>query len=118
MKFVSIILFSYLADHIPLKQGLRPIRQLESYVDEICLADHIPLKQGLRLRRRNSPHFSCNRARRPYSIKTRIKTIYVDLVRVNDRGLADHIPLKQGLRLKTSLYERSQISCPSQTIFH
>ena len=64
---------------------------------EAKLADHIPLKQGLR-------HVLCNDSairigpRRPYSIKTRIKTIVLSRARARKEGLADHIPLKQGLR--------------------
>jgi hypothetical protein len=37
-----------LAEHIPLKQGLRPSLSLY-LVKCIILAEHIPLKQGLRL---------------------------------------------------------------------
>ena len=43
----SSMLPSYrLADHIPLKQGLRPSRCLAPQLPEERLADHIPLKQG------------------------------------------------------------------------
>ena len=36
------------ADHIPLKQGLRPLLQLQNNHCFTAVADHIPLKQGLR----------------------------------------------------------------------
>ena len=88
-----------LADHIPSKQGLRRFVFRVS-TRTIELADHIPLKQGLRRcdiyadRNSYSP-------RRPYSIKTRIKTSRAPGSESPQRGLADHIPLKQGLRLQT-----------------
>ena len=44
----SIAIVCELTDHIPLKQGLRPI-QLRINERIRGLADHIPLKQGLRL---------------------------------------------------------------------
>ena len=49
------------------------------------------------------------RTRRPYSIKTRIKTVQQLMSRSSDT-LADHIPLKQGLRLCCRL-EHKQAIC-------
>ena len=65
------------ADHIPLKQGLRPLCFFSSwYADSV--ADHIPLKQGLRQCKNCTKHRR-NKSRRPYSIKTRIKTFPVSI---------------------------------------
>ena len=44
----SSVARSELADHIPLKQGLRHDAVVE-HIEGNALADHIPLKQGLRL---------------------------------------------------------------------
>ena len=57
--------------------------------------DHIPLEQGLR-------HVSYFRSRkkirqRPYSIRTRIKTVINSAV-YQSQAVRDHIPLEQGLR--------------------
>jgi hypothetical protein len=66
-----------LAEHIPLKQGLR--RHLLSYTDFFCvLAEHIPLKQGLRHAQQQLDqqyYYSCCDLAKAYSIKTRIKTL-------------------------------------------
>ena len=62
-----------LADHIPLKQGLRLFRLEVKTIIVVPLADHIPLKQGLR-----------------QGLAT---------LAGRSLALADHIPLKQGLRL-------------------
>ena len=62
------------ADHIPLKQGLR----LTWIANDLCIskvADHIPLKQGLRLISIPNRNDFFILSRRPYSIKTRIKTL-------------------------------------------
>ena len=57
--------------------------------------DHIPLEQGLRLTR------SCSkddrRSQRPYSIRTRIKTLDISVFLFH-LSVRDHIPLEQGLR--------------------
>ena len=37
-----------LRDHIPLKQGLRPVVLAHTTANVFLLRDHIPLKQGLR----------------------------------------------------------------------
>ena len=110
-----------LADHIPLKQGLRLLyRETASLPSSNGLADHIPLKQGLRRFRAKSMNAD-SQARRPYSIKTRIKTgvrfqvsqtpchtrrPYSIKTRIKTSKavpflavsivLADHTPLKQG----------------------
>ena len=62
------------------------------------LADHIPLKQGLRPQLRLLAIALACPSRRPYSIKTRIKTAIICPRNDKNRWLADHIPLKQGLR--------------------
>ena len=52
---------------------------------------------------------------RPYSIRTRIKTLILKL-RIFGIIVRDHIPLEQGLRLnfhRTTNYEKG-----SETIFH
>ena len=58
--------------------------------------DHIPLEQGLRLTVR-----ICRPRRdygqRPYSIRTRIKTVFSTSA-FNASRVRDHIPLEQGLR--------------------
>ena len=84
-----------LAEHIPLKQGLRPpwISTLKSF---LYLAEHIPLKQGLR-HCFPSVVITLHFPRRAYSIKTRIKTPQECFQEVG-KILAEHIPLKQGLR--------------------
>ena len=64
-----------LRDHIPLKQGLRLISFFLSVTTSPTLRDHIPLKQGLRLYIRVANNTSNDLTQRPYSIKTRIKTI-------------------------------------------
>ena len=74
-----------LKDHLPLKQGLRPILKTDNklrrlgegyFLNFVCLKDHLPLKQGLRLLS---------------AVKAHILTL-----------LKDHLPLKQGLRLINS----------------
>ena len=63
----------------------------------INVRDHIPLEQGLRLILLNiivAQYMS----QRPYSIRTRIKTIFPMNVDGVDCGVRDHIPLEQGLR--------------------
>ena len=68
--------FKILADHIPLKQGLRLVaNELLAGVIRI-LADHIPLKQGLRQSESRLDRVYFKISRRPYSIKTRIKTTH------------------------------------------
>ena len=62
---------AYVRDHIPLEQGLRP---------------------GLAL-----TASTCLTGQRPYSIRTRIKTVPALLV-MGDIHVRDHIPLEQGLR--------------------
>ena len=76
-------------DHIPLEQGLRPIKvNASSKVDQV--RDHIPLEQGLR--RKSSDSIS------------------------NSIVVRDHIPLEQGLRQNTlGLLPSRQ---KSETIFH
>ena len=70
----SISLF-LLADHLPLKQGLRrhPLKELTHQIK--ALADHLPLKQGLRLLLWKRISYIASLSRRPSSIKTRIKTL-------------------------------------------
>ena len=124
-------------DHIPLEQGLRLQRKKgNSCPDRV--RDHIPLEQGLRpmvivccdtlpgqrpysIRTRiktvsSAPLCSLLSGQRPYSIRTRIKTAEPVLLRL---GLLvrDHIPLEQGLRLPVSEVAGHD-SCVSETIFH
>ena len=62
---------TFVRDHIPLEQGLRPEEGLPR--NPWCLVrDHIPLEQGLRPLR-TEPAGDLLR-QRPYSIRTRIKT--------------------------------------------
>ena len=83
--------FCRLTDHIPRKQGLRRIRFSICRLTFLVLTDHIPRKQGLRrIPLKSLAGFVLSH--RPYSTKTRIKT------------------LKQTLRLKLVRH--------SQTIFH
>ena len=57
--------------------------------------------------------------RRPYSIKTRIKTRSICCpLGINPLKLADHIPLKQGLRQGIIVPIILPIVIGSQTIFH
>ena len=63
-----------LIEHIPLKQGLKPILVIDRNLAFI-LIEHIPLKQGLRL--------------------------YLFPSKANHCSLIEHIPLKQGLRPRT-----------------
>ena len=65
--------FAALAEHIPVKQGLR-----HELVDDdvhvlVVLAEHIPVKQGLRPGECDTFEYSF-KTRRAYSSKTRIKT--------------------------------------------
>ena len=63
-----------LAEHIPVKQGLR----LWDFVQKCyvtLLAEHIPVKQGLRHSLQICIDISAP-TRRAYSSKTRIKTLY------------------------------------------
>ena len=78
------------------------------------LADHIPLKQGLRL---SLSRLLGVTPRRPYSIKTRIKTMYVDRTRVKDRGSRRPYSIKTRIKTLHSL-PAVQIYDLSQTIFH
>ena len=95
MAHIQIFTDLTLADHIPLKQGLRLV--LACIDGEThTLADHIPLKQGLR-QGYSEEEVGSYRSRRPYSIKTRIKTLS-HFTAEGKSSLADHIPLKQGLR--------------------
>ena len=61
-------------DHIPLEQGLRRICLLSSGMPPCTVRDHIPLEQGLRLGSMNLVLASLI-SQRPYSIRTRIKTM-------------------------------------------
>ena len=66
----------------------------------IVIAEHIPLKQGLRREAAGLlGAFLGNR--RAYSIKTRIKTPSYRADLTLRRWIAEHIPLKQGLRPTT-----------------
>ena len=100
--------------------------------------DHIPLEQGLRLKGNRSCRAQKAR-QRPYSIRTRIKTL-VQLLHAIDilgqrpysirtriktnaaitieyaRIVRDHIPLEQGLRL--GFTHCTKETCMSETIFH
>ena len=60
-------------DHIPLEQGLR--RELV-FTDgrSLIVRDHIPLEQGLRQSSLQTRH-QWQQRQRPYSIRTRIKTM-------------------------------------------
>ena len=59
--------------------------------------DHIPLEQGLR-RGRSPPRPQAHAGQRPYSIRTRIKTVHDVTQFVHNDAVRDHIPLEQGLR--------------------
>ena len=108
-------------DHIPLEQGLRP-NQVKPHYWLPQVRDHIPLEQGLRQNKKNKREgFSCQRpysirtriktmptsaprqrvpkCQRPYSIRTRIKTARAGLSKPPPPAVRDHIPLEQGLRL-------------------
>ena len=60
--------------------------------------DHIPLEQGLRLHLRD-PVVLAPGSQRPYSIRTRIKTLLLRSSAAALSTVRDHIPLEQGLRL-------------------
>ena len=75
MYLIPLIL-SLVRDHIPLEQGLRQSSQ-SLKLNETNVRDHIPLEQGLR-RLSKPPPPSPSSRQRPYSIRTRIKTIQVD----------------------------------------
>ena len=68
-------------DHIPLEQGLRHLSWYSHHLWKIPVRDHIPLEQGLR---HGSEHFGAlvESGQRPYSIRTRIKTIFTSDVRL------------------------------------
>ena len=79
-----------------IKTRIKTISQLGQKARSTPLADHIPLKQGLR-QGYSEEEVGSYRSRRPYSIKTRIKTLS-HFTAEGKSSLADHIPLKQGLR--------------------
>ena len=90
-------------DHIPLEQGLRPCwQQPQIYAGYV--RDHIPLEQGLRLLV-SFMVIMQPAGQRPYSIRTRIKTVSfdIDIMLFNVR---DHIPLEQGLRPESIVQAR------------
>ena len=64
-------------DHIPLEQGLR-LRPCAAYPGGAFVRDHIPLEQGLRPNR-DLGSFLGSASQRPYSIRTRIKTVRLDV---------------------------------------
>ena len=68
-----------------------------SKLGEGKVRDHIPLEQGLRQGRHDRIHDD-EYGQRPYSIRTRIKTLTSSSRRTSSR-VRDHIPLEQGLRL-------------------
>ena len=61
-------------DHIPLEQGLRHICTTGFIADKVTVRDHIPLEQGLRLDML-ATYPTDTYSQRPYSIRTRIKTL-------------------------------------------
>ena len=89
----------FLSDHLPLKQGLKPLNGLDATFPTL-LSDHLPLKQGLK-------HKAALKATktaatfRSSSIKTRIET-GCGRQRSAENPLSDHLPLKQGLKLRES----------------
>ena len=104
-------LSSIVRDHIPLEQGLRPaVRLFFRWLETV--RDHIPLEQGLRLLGSFwlSTFFHCQR---PYSIRTRIKTLTASAA-IQTVRVRDHIPLEQGLRHK----EQSQLQMIFQVRDH
>ena len=69
------LLLTEVRDHIPLEQGLRLIMFFESFFNGSCeVRDHIPLEQGLRLQMKLLSVIRLL-SQRPYSIRTRIKTL-------------------------------------------
>ena len=102
-------------DHIPLEQGLRPSqRSYQTYSHRV--RDHIPLEQGLR----QSSYFTIAKimiSQRPYSIRTRIKTLFTAAASSQIFFVRDHIPLEQGLRHRTIIVS-TQLTSTSETIFH
>ena len=90
MPFLAIILIE-LAEHIPLKQGLRLSLAVNADLILAELAEHIPLKQGLR----------------PFAASAAAAAL----------ALAEHIPLKQGLRHKF-VFSCFSFLPNSQSIFH
>ena len=71
MGFLPTII-GIVRDHIPLEQGLRPLRRHRHSYRHV-VRDHIPLEQGLR-QRSSAPLATAASGQRPYSIRTRIKT--------------------------------------------
>ena len=115
----SINFSTIVRDHIPLEQGLRPSLSTKTALPS-PVRDHIPLEQGLRptaktwfftilgqrpysIRTRiktllAETFTSSVRCQRPYSIRTRIKTWLHLLTMPHAWRVRDHIPLEQGLR--------------------
>ena len=106
---------SRVRDHIPLEQGLRPVQPSTMWSHQYDVRDHIPLEQGLRLVVGDLTGL-LRASQRPYSIRTRIKTVGMlpcrRLVYVRD-----HIPLEQGLR-HSNPTTIVQFGKASETIFH
>ena len=97
------MLLPFVRDHIPLEQGLR-LKLLKNKIRYACVRDHIPLEQGLRRsEERSNIRILCSQ--RPYSIRTRIKTL---TKRTSSHSLwvRDHIPLEQGLRHDMQIWEQ------------
>ena len=102
MVYNVLLLFSYVGEHIPVKQGLRRSLLL-AFCFSDCVGEHIPVKQGLRLVF-HYPQVKDVIGRRAYSSKTRIKTLLRTLLKRWLRFVGEHIPVKQGLRhCKTGL---------------
>ena len=102
----------HVRDHIPLEQGLRPLPFLSLTVST-SVRDHIPLEQGLRLDVGDLGFVI--ESQRPYSIRTRIKTLHshnFHLSRLSQR------PYSIRTRIKTFLVQSIKNLFVSETIFH
>ena len=106
---------AFVRDHIPLEQGLRQWLDHDYQCMAFCVRDHIPLEQGLRLWSAIQPPTPLGQ--RPYSIRTRIKTIITSLPVHQPAAVRDHIPLEQGLRQSSPLVSWRPVTV-SETIFH
>ena len=96
MLLMAQIQVTYVRDHIPLEQGLRP---RTFAIKNWCYLSQRPYSIRTRIKTLVSKYNCITIARqRPYSIRTRIKTMHRSFWTSLRVVVRDHIPLEQGLR--------------------
>ena len=84
--FIFIIIFYFVAEVVPLKQGLKPIIFIFHIIQRIFVAEVVPLKQGLKPMYCLGGNIYTIRCRGS-SIKTRIETSFLADSRRGFKGL-------------------------------